>query len=250
MSSVSSTFRASAALNAVGVIASLTAVVAGGLLFRPDLLFVEHVRFGGNDVATVAELRHLAGLPNGTRIWEVDVERVAHDVEAHPWVRRAAVRRVFPDRVHIDVEEHVPVALLHFDRLIYVDAHGEAFLEADASDLDYPSLTGISPELARLHPDLPGKAVASALSLLDELDARGYVARDLIDEVHFSRTRGFTVHTRGSRVLFALEGVEGQLERLGSLLASGTVDLDRPTYVDLGPRSVAIVRQLGSAGEG
>lgn len=250
MSSVLPTIRARAVLNAVGAAALISGVFAGGVLLRPDLLFVERVQFVGQSSATVPELRHLADLPNGTRIWEVDTERVARAVERHPWVRSASVRRVFPDRVEVEVEEHVPVALLHLDRLLYVDGHGEAFLDADGRDLDYPSITGVTPDLARLHPALPQKAVASALKLLDALDTRGYIARDLVDEVHFSRTRGFTVHTRGSRVLFAHEGLDGQLERLGSLLTSGAVDLDRPTHVDLGPRSVAIVRPLGAPGEG
>lgn len=250
MRNVLSTYRARAALGAAGLAAMILGVATVGYVARPDLLYVEHITFSGNGHAAAGELRHLADVPNGTRIWEVDPERVAADVERHPWVRRAEVRRVFPDRVEVVVEEHAPTALLHFDRMLYVNAHGEAFLEASPLDLDYPSITGVSPDLARAHPELPGRVVKSALHLLGELDTRGLVSRDLVDEVHFSRTRGFTVHTRGSRLLFALEGLDGQLERLGSLLASGTVDLDRPFHVDLGPRSVAIVRPLGSPGEG
>jgi cell division protein FtsQ len=226
------------------------AVASAAWVLRPDLLFVEHVRFSGQSEASVVELRHLADLHNGIRIWEVDTARVAASVERHPWVREATVTRVFPDEVRIEVDEHVPVAILHHGGLFYVDDRGSIFLPADGRDLDYPSLTGLTPELEASHPDLPRHVVAQQLALVDALDVRGLIARDALDEVHFSRTRGFTVRSRGSRILFALEDLDGQLDRFASLLASGTVDLDRPTHVDLGPRSVAIVRPLEPPGEG
>ncbi len=232
------------------LVASIVAAVPLYVLGRPDLWFVERVAFSGHHRATVAELRHLADLPNGTRVWEVDAPRITADVERHPWVRRASLSRPDWRTVHIEVEEHRPVALLHHGRLLYVNEHGEAFLEADPNDLDYPNLTGIAPTLAEQHPRLPSVAVRRALALLRALDERGLVAREQVDEIHFSRTRGFTVHTRGSRLLFGLDGFDEQLDRLAVLLTSGTVDLDRPSYVDLGPRTVAIVRRLEAPGEG
>ena len=47
-------------------------------------------------------------------------------MERLPWVRRVAVRRVWPDRLEISIEEHVALARWNDDAL--VNTHGERFL--------------------------------------------------------------------------------------------------------------------------
>ncbi|MEZ4317571.1 MAG: FtsQ-type POTRA domain-containing protein [Myxococcota bacterium] len=227
-------------------------VGVGGVLaaVRPDLMLVEHVRFEGLDQARWAELRHLSDIRNGDRIWEVDPDRIARGVERHPWVRRATVRRQLPDTVVVHVEEHHPVALLHMGELYYVGADGSIFLTARNDDLDYPSITGITPELEKQHPALPRLVVRDALALIDALDSRGLVHRDRIHEVQFAPTRGFTVWAGEARILFGLSNTDEQLDRLATLLSHGRVDLSRPLHVDLGPKSLAIVRALDPAAEG
>lgn len=250
MLSVTSIIRTRTVLGLSLICALLTGLAVGAWATRPDLMFVEHVVFEGQSQATANELRHLADLHNGVRIWEVDDKRVEAAVERHPWVRHAEVRRAFPNRVTITVDEHVPVALFHYDQLYYVDSDGVAFLPADGRDLDYPSLTGVTASLEASHPELPRTVVLEALGLMASLDERGLLSVDRIDEVHFAATHGFTVRSGGSRILFALDDIDAQLDRFAALLTSGTVDLDRPFHVDLGPRSVAIVRPLGPPQEG
>lgn len=217
-------------------------------VLRPDLMVVERVVFEGQNHATAAELRHLADLPNGTRIWEVDTDVVARAVERHPWVARATVTRNIDRTVTVQIAEHQPVALVHTDRPYYVAVDGTVFLPASGDDLDYPSITGITPVLEGQHPDLPRLVVRDALALIDSLDARGLIPADQIDEVHFAPSRGFTVMTGRARVLFSLYGTSGQLDRLQALLGSGRVDLGQPLHVDLGPATVAIVRPLTPGG--
>lgn len=229
---------------AASLLSTTTLVVGGGLLLRPDLWVVEHIVFEGVERAGPKGLRHLADLRNGTTIWAVQPDVVARGVQRHPWVRNAAARFQWPDTVVVTVEEHVPVALLASGPMHYVDAEGVPFAPASTDDLDYPVLTGISPDLAELQPEVPRKAIRSALDLLASLEATGVVPMERVAEVHFSATRGFTVQVSGgSRILFDLEGFDAQSERLVQLVQSG-VDPLEPLHIDLVPRSVAIVRPL------
>lgn len=91
---------------------------------------IEHVR--GEAIRD-----HLAGNLTGS-FFGADLDTVRGAIEQVPWVRRAAVRRQWPDRILVRVEEHVPVARWPDRRL--VNTHGELF----AGDVDsaLPVLAG------------------------------------------------------------------------------------------------------------
>ncbi len=224
---------------------TLTLPLVGAFtVVRPDMMFVEEVVFDGTRRAGPAALRHLADISNGTTMFGVALDDAARGVERHPWVRSARATRMWPATVSIEVEEYEPVALLHFNGLHYVSSDGTAFAAAAQDDLDYPNLTGIDGHLESLHPGLPALAIENALWLLTSLDERGLVSRDEVSEVSFSRTHGLTVHVRGTRLVFGLEALDRQVDRLAMLLDRGDLDLDRPHLVDLAPASVAIVTPL------
>ena len=71
-------------------------------------------------------------------------------LESLPWVRRASVRRVWPDRLEVALEEHVPLARWGDDALI--NTYGERF--HGWTDASLPTLfgpAGAEHELARCY---------------------------------------------------------------------------------------------------
>lgn len=224
---------------AVALLPLLFAAALGAV--RPDLWVVERVVFEGADRAKPAGLRHLADVPNGTTLWQVDPDAAARGVTRHPWVRSATAELSWAT-LHVHVQEHTPVALLAGARMQYICREGVAFAPADTDDLDYPVITGVGAELAELHPELPRQVLVSAIALLDTLGDAGLVPHERVGELHFSATTGFTLHvTDGAQVVFALEGFERQAKRLARLLDEG-LSLDDKIYIDLAPATVAIVR--------
>lgn len=76
----------------------------------------------------------------GGTFFTVDLARVRSAFEAVPWVRRAVVRREFPNRLHVSLQEHQAVAYWGAEaesRLI--NNHGEVF-EANVGEVDQESL--------------------------------------------------------------------------------------------------------------
>lgn len=65
----------------------------------------------------------------------VDLEALRLDVEALPWVERAEVRKVWPDKLEVLVQERVPIAHWGEDRLL--GSNGELF-KADYSAFPDP----------------------------------------------------------------------------------------------------------------
>ncbi len=84
----------------------------------------------------------LQGKLAGT-FFSMDIDAVRGLFESIPWVRRAEVRRMWPDRLDVRIEEHVPLARWgqsEDGRLVNV--HGEGF--EGKSDLELPLFAGPS----------------------------------------------------------------------------------------------------------
>ena len=145
-------------------------VVAGGwgaadAIAHADTFQVQEVRFVGTEKAPTGQLRHLADVQTGTHLFHADLSRAIKGVEAHPWVDEASARRRFPGAVEIHVREHEPKMLLALDALWLVSTDGEVFKRADSGALDYPILTGITPELTQEHPKVARAVIDDALNI-------------------------------------------------------------------------------------
>ncbi|HET9821775.1 MAG TPA: cell division protein FtsQ/DivIB [Burkholderiaceae bacterium] len=69
--------------------------------------------------------------------FSADLDAMRAAFETVPWVRRATVRRVWPDRLAVTLEEHQPAALWQGERGVdrVVNTHGEVF-EANLGDVE------------------------------------------------------------------------------------------------------------------
>ena len=134
-------------MNAIAAIVfalALVALAAAALAWaarRPQFQFSD-VRLEGdlqrNSVTTVRAnaMPHLAG-----NFFTMDLARTRTAFEQVPWVRHAVVRRVWPDKLIVTLEEHQPVALWEGDENSdkMVNSHGEVF-EANVGDVEDDSL--------------------------------------------------------------------------------------------------------------
>ncbi len=133
---------------ALFALAGLLLLVAGlGLLvqqpaFALQRLVVEQPLERGS----AAALRRQALPRLEGNFFTLDLDAAQTAFETVPWVRRAMVRRVWPDRLAVRLEEHQPAALWRGDDGVerLVNQQGELF-EAnagDVEDLPLPTLVG------------------------------------------------------------------------------------------------------------
>ena len=87
------------------------------------------------DVAQIEAVVH-SGLRGN--FFTVDLEGVRKDFEQLPWVRKVSVRRQFPWKLEVELEEHV--ALAHWNGTELVNTHGEVF--AGEGEQTLPRFTG------------------------------------------------------------------------------------------------------------
>jgi cell division protein FtsQ len=131
--------RASTALFALAAFAGVAALVWWAM--QLPLFKINHIAVSG-DTSRNSALTLRANVPAklmGT-FYTLNLRLARDAFEAMPWVRRADVRRVFPDGLKVVLQEHQPVALWGSEtepRLI--NSYGEVF-EANVGDVDQDSL--------------------------------------------------------------------------------------------------------------
>ena len=76
--------------------------------------------------------------------FSVDLDAVRHAFEALPWVRNVEVRRLWPDRIQVVIEEHVALARWGSDTQArrLVNTHGEVFAGELPDAVQLPQFSG------------------------------------------------------------------------------------------------------------
>lgn len=138
-------------MNAIsGAIAAGVAVLllaAGiGWAVRQPVFSIQEIEIDGDVTrSSIATIRANAAPRLVGGFFTVDLDAARAAFESVPWVREATVRRIWPNRLEVHLEEHRPAALwdgADGDRL--VNTHGEVFQAnpGDVEDEDLPKLRG------------------------------------------------------------------------------------------------------------
>jgi len=149
----------------------------------------------------------------------VDLGRVRSAFETAPWVRRAVVRRDFPNRLRVTLQEHVPIALWGGEgELRLVNTFGEVF-EANVGEVDQDNLPLLS------GPDGQSADVLAMYRALAPLFAPLDLA---IDQLALSGRGSWSVHlATGARVELGRGGVDEVRARAQRFTATLTQVVNR-----------------------
>jgi cell division protein FtsQ len=168
-------------------------MAAGGFLFKSYVDGDSRFRIAGtgNIEATGltqvsrGEMLPVFGEDIGRNIFHIDLAERRRQLEEIPWVERATIMRLLPDRIRVNVVERQPVAFTRRGQQIgLVDASG-VLLTMPAATMaqhhySFPVLTGIDPG-----DPLPSRKARIALyqRLLTELDSNGQHISEQISEI-------------------------------------------------------------------
>ncbi|WP_203142421.1 cell division protein FtsQ/DivIB [Marinobacter mangrovi] len=177
---------------AVLILAGLVPWATGSALNALDRPIVDVEVKGDFKGLDKQQLRADLGNWVGRSFFATDLEDVKHQVEREPWVESAAVRRVWPDRLAIDIREERPLAYWNDGELI--GRSGHVFRPAN------PQVAGSLPHLAG--PEERAEEVVS-------------VARKMANKLHDKDIgfAGLTLEKRGAWTLKLSNGIEVALGR-------------------------------------
>ena len=177
-------------------------------------------------------------------LWSIPSKEIVRQLSGHPWVRSVSVRKSFPDRLVVRIQERTPVAMVNLDALHYIDEEGRPFKRLTAYDpKNLAIVTGFSRE------DLLRKDPVAARNFQKTLDLlRGVEAGSLrqnVSEIHFDAQDGYTVVTRDTGLQLkvgtmdvkeAIRRIEAAMPRIsGMTRSSGIADLKTEGRVFMRP---------------
>ncbi len=143
---------------------------------------------------TVLSLIELEGMPN---LFTLRLGEVAKRLEQHPWIEEVKVRKVFPNKISIRIEERRPIAILQLEEPYYIDTKGVIFSPVgDGDELNYPFLTGLSRQSLEKDPLQAKGLIMKALEFLRIVNQEKAFPPEEISEIHMEKAFGLQYFTK------------------------------------------------------
>ena len=207
-----------------------------------EIFAVREIKVKGGEKIGGAEIVALAGLKHGVSVWKVDPVAAEKKVARHPWVRRVLVRREFPRRVVVEVEEREAKAIAVLGALYYVDREGFVFKQVEPGDnMDFPLLTGLAPEELAYPTSFATRQRIQEALRLNDLMGKDPLA---VSEIHFLRQGGVTLYPMTYRLALQMGWGEWEekLGRLERVLALWKGQEERLGVLDFNFRDQVVMR--------
>ncbi len=212
-----------------------------GSFLQNSYFSVQEVRVTGGRKVGGSEIISITGLRRGMKMWKINPKVIEEKVSSHPWVRRVLVRREFPQRVVIQLEEWVAEGIVVLGGLYYVNAEGFIFKEvAEGESVNLPLITGLRWGSIESHARSDRQRIAEALRLSDLIGKTSIS----ISEIHFGNHRGVVIYP--VRLPLALHRGWGdwpeKVQRLRHVLTEWRGKEDRLAFLDLSFSDQVVVR--------
>lgn len=196
---------------------------------------IERVDVMGEGRLREEDVRRALGVYAGDYLFGIDMDNAQKRVESLSWVDRAVVRRLWPDRIVVQIIERQPYALWqHQGELKVVDVSGTTITDADATK--FTQLTLFVGEKA-------GEQAADIRQMMGEFP---YIAPRIESFVNVSDSRWDMILDDGAvRVMLPEQNMRAALRQLQDLQARSrildrtieTIDMRLPDRLTLSPSS-------------
>jgi cell division protein FtsQ len=223
---------------------ALVLALLGGfyLVAESGVFSLRSVEFRGNTQLSRRDLMTLMGVEMGENLLKLPAREMAGYLEHSPWVRDAKLRKEYPDRLIVKVEESVPHALLRNSRgLFLLDEEGRVL----------EKLAGEPPAFLPVIVDASGRkegAFAEALALASAVRDMGLLReKESVEIAGFEHgAEGMTMRVDGMQVRMGQGMYAEKLARLMELSPEIRRRAEKVQYVDLRFKDRVVVKPAGA----
>ncbi|WP_196594411.1 cell division protein FtsQ/DivIB [Pectinatus sottacetonis] len=174
----------------------LLILLLSGLIFfiKSPLLAVSNIVVEGNSFLNKDQICNIAGIGEPLNIFNIHTDLLQNRLEQDLRIKKAAVRRIFPNTLLIKIEERQPWAILHCD-FGYVDISADGvILDAykNLKTMKYPMITGPILHDVYIGDKINDTNILRAVSYLAAMDD---TARVQISEINLSMDKQIVAYT-------------------------------------------------------
>ncbi len=233
------------AFGLLGTAAIVGSMVAVYSVVQSPYFELRAIEVRGTERLTEVQVMDLAGISRFPSIFDVPVRRIEEALSRNPWIEEALARRVFPDRLIVEVKERSPRAIVHLGDLHYVDHEGIVFKRvAPGEPMNLPVVTGLLP--SDVEEPEGRELLARSLELVSLWESSERLGADRVSEIHVAKGRGLSVITRGvvTEIQFGLDNFPLKIEKLVKLLDRIEEQGVYAGHIDLSFRNMIVVRPV------
>jgi len=168
---------------------------------------------------TLLSLARIEGMPN---LFTVRLKETVKHLESHPWIESVVIRKAFPNKVLIQIEERKPIAILQLESPYYIDAKGVIFSPVgDRDGYNFPFLTGVSRDVLEKDSEEAKSLIMKALEFLLTAEQAKVSPLEEISEIHLEKTHGLRCYSKegGVEVKMGWDPFGEKLRRLSVVWA-------------------------------
>jgi cell division protein FtsQ len=171
----------------VGITAAWMAYEGGQFLMvspQMALLHPDQIAISGNHYVQPASILEFFAADRGKSVLRIPLQDRRAEIAALPWVQRAVVRRVLPNRIQVEVTERAPIAFLRQGSgTALIDIHGAIFDRPLQGDFQFPVVKGIT---AGMSLDNREQRMRSFADFMQQLESARPGASSQVSEVDLS----------------------------------------------------------------
>jgi cell division protein FtsQ len=176
------------------VAGTIAALAVGFVLYEAGHYFLyspsvqlespEQIEIKGNRYVDPDAIVEKFSADMGRSVVRVPLGERRRALEAMPWVERADVQRVMPNRIRVEITERTPVAYLRRDNeLSLVDAYGTILERPSEGEFRFPVVSGLDDSMPQ---DVRGQRTKLFVEFMKQIEMARPGADDRVSEVDLS----------------------------------------------------------------
>jgi len=174
----------------IGIAGVSAAWTAGRfLLYGKQMLLVkpEQIEINGNHIVSRDAVLQQFVRDRGRSVLRIPLDARRSALEEISWIESAAVQRVLPNRIRIDLIERTPIAFLrNGTELALIDSHGVILDRPRGEDLQFPIITGLSESMPR---EERGKRMQTYQEFMTDVELVRSGSSDRVSEVDLANPK-------------------------------------------------------------
>ncbi len=166
-------------------------------LLEDPFFRVREVEVEGSQKIPKETILSLTGFDEMPNLFSLKLKEVVKKLESHPWIEQVQVRKVFPNKIRIQIVERKPIGIIQLEELYYIDANGLIFSQLeDKDEYNFPVLTGLTRVALEKDPIEAKRLITKAMEFLRIVNKERAFPPEEISEIYMEKTYGIHCFTK------------------------------------------------------